>query len=407
MTKQAKHNWVFKARFRRGAFGWRSQPAIKRIKEAVSEIKKVARKEPVVGGEGAVLLLTKVAPAIEAVDSSSGAIGSAVNSAIQDLVPIIAKAQVDQKARDQWLESLWQAIQDDDMPYIELLPEYWGELCVTAECASKWADSLITGVRLAWSPDPDLRGYFKGTPACLSALLRAGRHAEIMELLKLAPFSWWSDRKWGVKALLAMGKKAEALRFAEESVGLNDPVSQIHATCEEILLNSGLADEAYKRYSVSANQKITYLATFRAIAKKYPSKAPEAILQDLVASTPGSEGKWFAAAKSAGFYNVAIELANRTPCDHKVLIRAARDMAETQPQFAREAGMTALRWLVDGYGYEITALDVRDAYTYTMQAAEKTGCKAELFERIRKLVAGESVGDQFVTKVLGKQLGLS
>jgi hypothetical protein len=35
--------WEFKPRFRRRAFGWRSQPAIQRVKEAVAEIKKVAR----------------------------------------------------------------------------------------------------------------------------------------------------------------------------------------------------------------------------------------------------------------------------------------------------------------------------------------------------------------------------
>jgi hypothetical protein len=34
-----QHTWTFKRRFRRHAFGWRSQPAIGRIKEAVSEIK--------------------------------------------------------------------------------------------------------------------------------------------------------------------------------------------------------------------------------------------------------------------------------------------------------------------------------------------------------------------------------
>jgi hypothetical protein len=46
MPKAKAHKWTFRARFRRRAFGWRSQPAIKRIKEAVSEIKKVARKHP-------------------------------------------------------------------------------------------------------------------------------------------------------------------------------------------------------------------------------------------------------------------------------------------------------------------------------------------------------------------------
>jgi hypothetical protein len=33
------HKWEFKARFRRRAFGWKSQPAITRIKQAVAEIK--------------------------------------------------------------------------------------------------------------------------------------------------------------------------------------------------------------------------------------------------------------------------------------------------------------------------------------------------------------------------------
>ena len=86
----------------------------------------------------------------------------------------------------------------------------------------------------------------------------------------------------------------------------------------------------------------TYLATFRAVASKYPDRAPSDILRDLVASTPGEEGKWFAAAKSAGLYEEAIELANRTPCDPKTLTRAARDLTETEPRFALEAGLAAL-----------------------------------------------------------------
>src|SRR5690606_33917032 len=76
------HKWEFRARFRRHAFGWKSQPAIKRIKEAVAEIKKVARKDKVLAAEGAVLFLEKVSPALEHVDSSSGSIGTAVNNAI-------------------------------------------------------------------------------------------------------------------------------------------------------------------------------------------------------------------------------------------------------------------------------------------------------------------------------------
>jgi hypothetical protein len=120
------HKWTFRARFRRQAFGWRSQAAIKRIKEAVSEIKKVARKDPVLGGEGAVLFLEKVSPSIEQVDSSSGAIGSAVNNAIDALAPIIAVAPADGRLRDKWLERLWQAVEDDDIPYGEFKPSWPG-----------------------------------------------------------------------------------------------------------------------------------------------------------------------------------------------------------------------------------------------------------------------------------------
>jgi hypothetical protein len=120
------HKWNFAARFRRNAFGWRSQPALTRVKEAVAEIKKVARKDPVLAAEGAVLFLEKVSPALAHVDSSSGAIGSAVNSAIEILIHTIAAAPADGSVRDRWLERLWEAVEADDIPYIELLPEYWG-----------------------------------------------------------------------------------------------------------------------------------------------------------------------------------------------------------------------------------------------------------------------------------------
>ncbi len=70
MPKASKHSWRFKARFRRHAFGWRSQPAIARLQEAVSEIKLVARIDPILGAEGAVALLERISPALENVDNA-------------------------------------------------------------------------------------------------------------------------------------------------------------------------------------------------------------------------------------------------------------------------------------------------------------------------------------------------
>ena len=396
-----KHQWAFAARFRRRAFDWRSQPAIARIKEAVSEIKKAARKDPLLGAEGAVLLLEKLSPALEQVDSSSGAIGSAVWHAIADLVPIIAGAPADNAVRTEWLERLWKAFEDDEIPYIESLGDFWGELCGSPQTASRWADEMIGLLRMSWSPDPALRGFYKGTSACLSALFAAGRNEEILALLELAPHKFWPFRKWGVRSLSAMGRKADALQYAEDSRGLNDSPAAIAETCEEILLSCGMADEAYRRYAIEANRRTTYLATFRALAAKYPHKAAADLLRDLVAASPGEEGKWFAAAKSAGLYREAIELVTSSPCDPGTLSRAARDMAATEPRFAVEAGLAALRWLAEGYGYEITNLDVRDAYRHTMQAATNAGCAEQVLERIRALVAAEKRGDRFVGRALG------
>jgi hypothetical protein len=88
----SKHNWIFAPRFRKGAFGWRSDTAITRIKESLTEIKAVARKDARLGAEGAILFLQKLSPSLQNIDSSSGAIGSAVNRAIDVLVPLVAKA---------------------------------------------------------------------------------------------------------------------------------------------------------------------------------------------------------------------------------------------------------------------------------------------------------------------------
>jgi hypothetical protein len=404
MAKSEKKKWVFASRFRRNAFGWRSQPAITRVKQAVSEIKKVARGDPILAAQGAVLFLKKLSPALAQVDSSSGAIGTAVNHAIRDLVPIIGNAPADEKTRDAWLEQLWEAHEADEIPYIELLADYWGELCAAKEVASAWADRLVGITRMALSPEKDLRGHFHGTSACLSALFFAGRYAEVVEILAVESF--WPYKRWAVRALAAMGKKAEAIRTAEACRGPWANDQDIDSLCEEVLLASALVDEAYRRYGLTANRAGTHLAWFRAVAKKYADKAASEILSDLVESTPGDEGKWFAAAKSAGLYDEAVRLALRTPCDPRTLTRAARDFAEKNPVFATETGLAALYWLVQGYGYEITGADVWAAYANTIKAAEQNGTADSTKERVRQLVGKETSGQRFVTEVLGRELGL-
>jgi NAD(P)-dependent dehydrogenase (short-subunit alcohol dehydrogenase family) len=212
-AKAGGYRWEFKARFRRNAFGWRSQPAVLRVKQAVAEIKRVARKDPVLAAEGAVTFLERVSPALEQVDSSSGAIGTAVNNAIAQLVPIIAAAPASAQTRDAWLERLYEAHAADEIPYIELLTDYWGELCASRETASSWADRLLWTTTMALGPDPNMRGHFHAASACLSSLFRAERFEELIAVLESESF--WNYKRWAVRAMAAMGRTDGAIRIAE------------------------------------------------------------------------------------------------------------------------------------------------------------------------------------------------
>jgi hypothetical protein len=173
---------------------------------------------------------------------------------------------------------------------------------------------------------------------------------------------------------------------------------------EKILLSSGIVEEAYRRYGLSANRAGTYLATFRAVVKKYPSKEPRAILEDLVQTTPGEEGKWFAAAKSTGLLKEALDLARRSPCDPRTLTRAARDFAAKEPAFAVEAGLLALHWMAQGHGYEITSADVWAAYDATMGAAEELGDTEKVESRVRELLRAGGTAQGFVAQILCRKL---
>ena len=147
-----------------------------------------------------------------------------------------------------------------------------------------------------------------------------------------------------------------------------------------------MADEAYRRYALGANQAGTYLATFRAICRKYPHKKPGDVLSDLVASTPGEEGKWFAAAKDAKLYELALKLAQASPVDHRTLIRSAQDFAVTEPHFALNSGLLGLYWVCAGHAYEATVAEVRTAYDLTLRAADIAQAKESVLKRIRQML---------------------
>ena len=213
------HKWTFPARFRAGAYSWKaSKLACQRLREAVSEIKKVAKKDPLIGAEGVVRLMEKIWPALEHVDSSSGALGSAVNKTLSDLIPILVNAPADEKTRNAWLDRLWQAMADDGVDYLSPVGDRWGEICGSIEVAGRWGDDLVSTLRSCWT-DQNPGNYFHGATACLSCLLTTGRYEELLDLLELPRYPSWHYRRYGVEALLVMGRKAVAVQYAEASRG--------------------------------------------------------------------------------------------------------------------------------------------------------------------------------------------
>jgi len=405
MTKSKPHHkWTFTARFRTNAFGWKgSRLACQRIKEAVSEIRKVARKDPLTGTEGAIKLMEKLWPALQHVDSSSGALGTAVYNAMGVLVDVVVEVPADAKTRGKWLDRLWEAVEEDGVGFLDVLGERWGDVCGSPEVASQWADELLPVVQRTWEETKQgTFSYFRGTEACLSCLLAAGRHRELLDLIESAPRISWHNRRYGVRALVAMGKKGEALKYAKASGGLNDSPIAIDRVCEEILISSGLHDEAYRQYGLMVNRGGTNLATFRNIVKKYPMRDKLQILEDLIALTPGEEGKWFATAKSLGMLPLALKLAHQSPCEPKTLNRAARDFLDKEPKFALGVAMASLHWLSQGWGYEVTGADVRTAFDYAIKAAEKLGLEEQVQGDINKIIDQDRSPGMFLKDVLGR-----
>jgi hypothetical protein len=353
----------------------RLSPSDPAFNEASAEIRLMARQDPTEAAEGAVSLAERIWPAFEHIDTSSGALGAAVNRTLELLIPIIVNAPADRPERNRWLDRLWQAVLEDGVNYLSPVEEAWGELCASAEVASEWADQLLPLLRAAWS-DSRPGNYVRGTDICLASLLAAGRHAELLAVLELKHCPIWPWRRYGIRALRAQGMVEAALTYAEASRGLNIPDSAVDTECEEILLAAGRRAEGYERYAITANLANTALATFRQIAKKYPEVDPQRILRDLAEAT-GEPGKWFAAAKDAGHLDLALRFATTGRTDPKTLSRASRDFLECDPVFALRIGRLAVARILAGDGYEITVLDLAGAVDHFLAAARHLGAEAD------------------------------
>ena len=275
--------------------------------------------------------------------------------------------------RRKWLDRLFEAIQEDDPPYIESLGDHWGDLCATQELASDWADQLLPTLRnVLRERTRGTYAFFSGTTLCYSALFKANRHDQILKLLTMDTRPIWPYLVWGAKVLATRGQIDEAIAYLRERAGSTTSETAIARFAEEELLKAGRRAEAFNQYALLANQANTHLATFRALNKKYPELAKDKLLDYLIASTPGEPGKWFATAKTLKLFEQATRLAWSSPCDPKTLNRAARDHLKTQPAFALQCALASLHWMSLGHGHELIGLDVQDAHRLAIESAATT-----------------------------------
>lgn len=382
----AKHVWAFQRRLRRGAFGWKNTTARNAMKEALAELRAAARSDPALAAEGCVRLVERIPPAFERVDDSSGALQGDIRKALDLLTELLERSEADEQTHARWLARLWTAYEHDEMPWIEGLADRWGALCITAERAAAEADRLTALEADLPEPAP---GEFVSrlhieTPL-LSALHRAGRFEAILERLPEAS-SLWFEEQWAIAALRNLGRRAEALRRIRE-IPADHRGQAAERVAEAILLESGMEEEAWTHHALRAAEDGSRVRWLRTLRERYPRRTPEAILDRLVATTPGSEGRWFAAARQAGMLDAALALAERTPAEPATLITAVKNHAESDPAFAHACGRLAAEGLAAGHAFDPDKIDVDALAWGLVRAARALGREVESDEPLLEAMA--------------------
>ena len=399
------HKWRFKAHFRSGAYGWKGTSlASKRMKEAVSEIKKVARTDSALAGEGAIELMCRLYPACEHIDGSSGSLGTALNRTVAALAPIVAAADWDMNTRGRLLEDLYEAVCNDGWSILSQVEDCWGEICVHTGLANLWVDRLIPFLRDVWSSES--HGHVTGGSICLSCLLYTDRFDELQELIELDRFKLWSNAKFWAQALVKQGRVDEAIAYAESIRDLHEGKYDNHSIddfCEKTLLKAGRADEAYDKYGLRVTESGTYVSVYRRLVAKYPHRDKRQTLLDLM-ETSGVRDKWFAAAKDAGFLDIALACARSGQANPATLLRATRDFANREPRFAVEVGIESIKALLSGVSYELpTGADIGVHYDLVMAVAREHGMKEQAKAELSRIACGYS-GDRLLREALARRL---
>jgi hypothetical protein len=239
-------------------------------------------------------------------------------------------------------------------------------------------------------------------------LFKSQRYDELLDLLQSRSLRFDYYQAYAVKTLLILNRNDEARRIVDAcKQNSKNGTPSIDHVLIEFNLAPAPTQLTYGRDAFEALRKGTYIGWHKAVTEKFPEKDPVKILEDLIATTPGEEGKWFATAKDLGMLELAIRLANKSLCDPRTLSRASHDYLDKNPRFAMEAGRAALHWYLQGYGFDVTASDVRSALDATLRASRQLGETARIKAELCTVVEIKLKRRSKVAGWLAPQLGLS
>ncbi len=226
--------------------------------------------------------------------------------------------------------------------------------------------------------------------------------------MALDRFKLWSHGKFWAQSLVKRGRINDAIVYAEHVRDFCKDRYDDHSIdgfCEKALLAAGRADEAYEKFGLRVVGSGTYVSLYRRLVAKYPHRDKRKILLDLIEAS-GEKGKWFAAAKNLGFFDIALDCARAGQAKPATLVRATRDFADKEPEFAVEVGIESIKSLFSGASYEFPAVaDVEAHYEVVMGVAAKHGLTARVKAKLSQVALRYgSPPNQFLREALVRKL---
>jgi hypothetical protein len=73
----------------------------------------------------------------------------------------------------------------------------------------------------------------------------------------------------------------------------------------------------------------------------------------------------------------------------------------SQPTFAAEVALAALHWISVGHGYDLTAMDAREAHRFALEAAQNVDHSLQIESRLKQMLSEERPMTQWLRRALG------